>query len=116
MRIRHGRSFGSILWITSPPGAVSVRSCSATVANNSRPPSCQAISPYGVLRSGVPSSPPRPVIESNSVPTNAAAASGFYQGFRFAIFRLHESRGITRKRAPRDFNHVRVFFRAFARP
>ena len=61
--------------MTSPPGAVSSFSCSATSANPSSPPSWNAISPHGVLRSGVPSLPPRPVIESNSVPTKTAVAA-----------------------------------------
>jgi len=53
-------------------GEAGVRSCSATTLNSSAPPSWNAISPHGVFRRGVPSVPPRPVIESNSVPTKTA--------------------------------------------
>ena len=51
MRMSDG-SLGSILRITSPAGAIPCSSCLATAAKDFSPPSCQAISPQGVFRSG----------------------------------------------------------------
>ena len=74
MRMRQGLSLGRNFRITSPAGAICCSSCSATTSNPSVPESWKAISPHGVFLFGVPSSPPRPRRESNSVPTNTAVA------------------------------------------
>jgi hypothetical protein len=68
-------SLGRNFRITSADGAVPSSSCCATTAKPFLPPSWNAISPHGVRRRGVPSLPPRPVSESNSVPTRIAVAA-----------------------------------------
>src|SRR5579884_2422456 len=73
--MRTALSLGRNLRMTSLEGAVRSSSCLLIAANASAPPSWKAISPQGVLRSGEPSDPPRPVRESNSVPTKTATAA-----------------------------------------